>query len=822
MGIDYSQLGGGGNKPIIHPRDIFQTTHRGNQLWDIQTEVLNSWFDVRDENDNVIKLNVGSGKTLVGLLLLQSSLNEGKGPALFVSPNKQLLEQVKNEAKKFGIEFTEEPKDPDYAACEKICIINIYRLFNGKSIFGVNANRIEIGTVIIDDAHACISTIIDQFRVKLQNSDEAYQEIFAILAEDIRGYNEAHFLDVESGDPRSYVEVPFWSWNTHHSDILNILHKHKHEESLEFVYPFVSDILKQCRCVIGGGYLEIEPFFPNTDLVPSFRRAKRRIYMTATLADDSVIFTHFGADSSKIITPIVPVSSQSIGDRMILMPQALNTAITLTDIRELLIELSKEVNVVVIVPSDATASKWKDSASQILSGHEKVVEGVEKLRTNSQPGLTVIVNRYDGIDLPGDACRVLVIADLPEVTSYSDRLDNGILGDASINLKRQIERIEQGMGRGIRSNDDYCAVLLIGPKLISSLISPKGKKMLTSATKAQLDLSNDLAKQLAEKPSIEYIKEVIWDCLNRHPDWVQASRRVLLTLPTDDKAHIDESKIAFRGAFDMARAGDYQQAVKILDETINSVAEEPTKAWLLSKKAIFQHNFDAEGADKTLRAAHKMEPSVLKPISGTSYKKIAPTSKQQADALIEHHANRFLGSIDMKLFADHLCQDLQFESVKFERFEAAVNDLAWFLGIASQRPENDHDKGPDNLWALPDSSFLIIECKNETSSKNRIFKDDARQLSLSVDWFKEKYPSSKFEPIIIHPNHHLDQKASPIDRMRVIDSELLEKIRRNLREFATQMENPDVAKNSSEVAKRLNQFNFIASNFVEHYSKPVK
>ena len=70
---------------------------------DIQTEVMNRWFSGRDNLDNVIKLNVGSGKTLVGLLLLQSSLNERKGPALYVSPDNQLSQQVMQEAQALAL-----------------------------------------------------------------------------------------------------------------------------------------------------------------------------------------------------------------------------------------------------------------------------------------------------------------------------------------------------------------------------------------------------------------------------------------------------------------------------------------------------------------------------------------------------------------------------------------------------------------------------------------------------------------------------------------------------------------------------------------------
>lgn len=35
-------------------------------------------------------------------------------------------------------------------------------------------------------------------------------------------------------------------------------------------------------------------------------------------------------------------------------------------------------------------------------------------------GLAIIINKYDGIDLPGDACRLLVIDGLPNIRSEYD------------------------------------------------------------------------------------------------------------------------------------------------------------------------------------------------------------------------------------------------------------------------------------------------------------------------------------------------------------------------------------------------------------------
>jgi hypothetical protein len=58
--------------------------------------------------------------------------------------------------------------------------------------------------------------------------------------------------------------------------------------------------------------------------------------------------------------------------------------------------------------------------------------------------------------------------------------------------------------------------------------------------------------------------------------------------------------------------------------------------------------------------------------------------------------------------------------------------------------------------------------------------------------------------------------------MRVIDPAGLEKLRKNLRAFAKQLVNPDVATNASEVAKRLSQFELNADAFVNAFSAAVK
>lgn len=356
MPIDFDDLLDEDDSIVIDPRDIFLTLDHDKAFAfprDIQTEVMKDWFDQRDQPDTVIKLNVGSGKTLVGLLLLQSSLNEDIAPAVYVAPDKQLVDQVIAEAEALGIEVTDDPHDTAFQSGDRILATTIHRLFNGKSVFGVGAEgvKIKLGAVVIDDAHACIATITEQFRIELPNTHAAYQEIVKIVEPALKRQSHARFLDVHSGDPRAMMEVPYWAWIKAQEEIMQALHVCKNDDELKFSYPLLRDILLLCRCAIGGQRLEIEPDCPPTDLVRAFSRAKRRIYMTATLADDSVLVTHFGADPDKLSDPIVPASSQSMGERMILLLQELNPEITLKEIKGLLVELAEAENVVVIVPS---------------------------------------------------------------------------------------------------------------------------------------------------------------------------------------------------------------------------------------------------------------------------------------------------------------------------------------------------------------------------------------------------------------------------------------------------------------------------------------
>src|SRR5436305_517575 len=214
MPIDFGKLGAGNSADtVLHPREIFSVlpakAERYQYPRDVQTEVWNGWYDRRDEPELVLKMNTGSGKTVVGLLILKSSLNEKKGPAVYVCPDPFLVNQVVQEASDLGLEVTQDEYDPRFRRGQAILVINIFKLINGKSVFGVGAEgaKIKIGSVVIDDVHACLSTTLGQFTLSLDSAGEAYQKLFALFRGELVQQSEATALEVEQCDPGAHMLV---------------------------------------------------------------------------------------------------------------------------------------------------------------------------------------------------------------------------------------------------------------------------------------------------------------------------------------------------------------------------------------------------------------------------------------------------------------------------------------------------------------------------------------------------------------------------------------------------------------------------------------
>ena len=105
--VDFDKLRTAKKKTkAIDPREIFRRLPKPagiNDLYTSQTDVLNAWFEKRTQRDTVLKLHTGGGKTMVGLLMAQSTMNETGESVLYLAPTRQLVNQTLEKAHALGI-----------------------------------------------------------------------------------------------------------------------------------------------------------------------------------------------------------------------------------------------------------------------------------------------------------------------------------------------------------------------------------------------------------------------------------------------------------------------------------------------------------------------------------------------------------------------------------------------------------------------------------------------------------------------------------------------------------------------------------------------
>lgn len=808
------------------PREIFMSLNRSEKYEyprDIQSQVWEKWFDRRDEKDLVLKLNTGSGKTVVGLLILKSCLEEKKGPAVFITPDIFLTKQVIQEAKNLGINVTTDEDNYDFISGKSILVTNIYKIVNGLSKFGVGKKKIDIGSFIIDDAHASISTVEKQFTLSINRDNiDIYREIFSLFANSLKSQNDAFFIDIntnEAGDKS--IEVPFWEWQKNSTKILEILNKYKNSEdnNIKFHYSLIAENIKYCNCYISNKMIEIIPHKIPLNIIPSLSNAKRKIYMTATLSDNSILISHFNVDINSISKPIVPELAGNIGERLILTPQEINPNLNREELEQYIYEKSKEINVVVIVPSNRQAHLWEKYTKNIASS-DNIEEIVEKLRTQHL-GLVILVNKYDGIDLPNDACRLLVIDELPNAKNLKEKHKEEILSNSLVSYNEKIQKLEQGMGRGIRSSIDYCVILILGTDMARLMHNEEILNYFSPATKRQLQLSKNIINQMKDA-SIDRINEAINYCLERNSNWTETSKKVLSSLTYSQTDDVNQVEINLRKAYDNLLIGQYSEAISEVQKCLNKQGLDSNYfAYLQQILAEYTNLTDEVQSQEILKSAIKKNSNVLKPIKGITYNKLININPQ-AKNIIEFIKNENFDKngliIEFNNVKSNLVYSIEGTSNKYEE---SIRKLAFFLGFYSQRPENDYGRGPDNLWST-NSNYFIIECKNEAFT-DTISKHYINQINGSYEWFKEKYQgvnNGNVVPFIIHKSNICEHSATPNFDVKVLTFENMQKLTAKIEKFLVTIS--DNLRDESYISKLLIAMDLTYEGIVKTYVEKIK
>ena len=104
----------------------------------------------------------------------------------------------------------------------------------------------------------------------------------------------------------------------------------------------------------------------------------------------------------------------------------------------------------VLVPSDSMRDALAKDVAENLNLPTFSAADIERSKepfVKSREGVALVANRYDGIDFPGDECRLLFIEGLPTATNLQERFIMSRMG-ANILFNERIQtRVLQAIGR---------------------------------------------------------------------------------------------------------------------------------------------------------------------------------------------------------------------------------------------------------------------------------------------------------------------------------------------------------------------------------------
>ena len=135
--------------------------------------------------------------------------------------------------------------------------------------------------------------------------------------------------------------------------------------------------------------------------------------------------------------------------------------------------------------------------------------------TSPESAVLALANRYDGIDLPDRACRLIVIAGLPIGADPHERFLAFTLGAKRVLQERMRTRLVQGSGRATRNANDWAAVIVLGHDLVSFAGMKDAQAATHPEVRAELEFGiansqGQPASQLAENLSHFLAQDDLW------------------------------------------------------------------------------------------------------------------------------------------------------------------------------------------------------------------------------------------------------------------------------------------------------------------------
>lgn len=417
-------------------------------------------------SDVAIELPTGFGKTLVALLIGDLALDNGRSVAYLTGTN-QLAEQVVADAKhltglecvRFSSKNYPPPSLAKYHDAEAIAVMNYWTYFNASP-------KMEPADVLIlDDAHLAEQPLAGMFGIRIDRRTQQplYEAFCDLVLAHTDLYSTVEMMRSGDAGPTTAPELlAFNHWVQIQDSAVALLSQRLETNDRRFVWPTIRPVLGACGVLIGPSAIEIRPYHPPTQTLAGYERARQRIYLSATLGSTDDLQRLLG------ISPVTNALDQSaseegVGSRLFVLAGTEGHPLAGESMTFALDQAKRAGRVAWLCASHAEA----DLAETALAG---MGLATFRLRAGGDDsaldqwalhpsGHLVTAGRFDGLDLAGDLCRLVVLPSVPAASTEFERFVMAYLGDATFMRHRVGQRVTQALGRANRDTTDWAMYL---------------------------------------------------------------------------------------------------------------------------------------------------------------------------------------------------------------------------------------------------------------------------------------------------------------------------------------------------------------------------
>lgn len=738
----------------LDPLKIFQARpaleSQVNDVWRGQATALEQWY-AATENDILISLNTGAGKSIVGTLICQSWLNAGVENPIYLCATNDLVEQTAREAEKLALKFStriaREYNNDLFETGAGFLITSYQTLFNAITVL---KGPLSPGGIVFDDAHVGEPTIRSQFTLSIEKKKTAiYAPLISLINDHLSPIDQQQLRFVLEGRGQADMFLCPPEMGAKLSDLLTSLHKQfsgDGDANIFFPYLQLATHFQACAVVIRGDEIEISPPFLPTNTFPAMRNQDvKRVYLSATLKAESEFVRAYGRRPGRIIEPEVDAGN---GERTIVSTRKITDGAQIVDWTH---GQSRKGKVLIAVPSRPKAKTWESVARP--SEGSRFVDELKAFRASGKGGF-ILAGRFDGIDLPDATCRLMVIAGLPAGGSALETYLWQIFEMQNLLSARVATRVTQLFGRIIRGRNDYGLFVLYGNDLINWISRDRNLALLPDLLQKQIKLGQHIQDDF-DVVKLGTLSEFYEQVLSRDADWLDYYRSYIDTFPLDEsdvakrksteaiqlKAALVEAK--FIEALWQRRLGD---AAETLANGVEEIAASDAKlaGWhnLWSGAA-----YGLNGSDELAREHYRISKSRLPlkmdlPIDSDedTLGDIEPlnSSESALRALILARQRTYKNQSEKASDrANHLTTALATPSTSEEAYRMIGN----YLGYAASRPDNETGAGPDGLWVDEiNRTAVSFELKTDKIEGNSLTKKEIGQSHNHVQWVKDNRP----------------------------------------------------------------------------------